>query len=94
MKPFKLLGYILLSVILIAVFTNPSYKSFEEFSKENNELELKRFVLRKRSNYLIFSVYEKERYHIEYSIDEWYEKDVYYGYLLNFHLVDKIKGKY
>jgi hypothetical protein len=94
MKPFKLLGYILLSVILIAVFTNPSYKSFEEFSKENNELELKRFVLRKRSNYLIFSVYEKERYHIEYSIDEWYEKDVYYGYLLNFHLVDKIQRKY
>ncbi|RYG08472.1 MAG: hypothetical protein EOO07_25570 [Chitinophagaceae bacterium] len=85
------IGFAVLSLCVLAALANPSYSRFEEFAKENDELETKRFVLRKTKNYLFYSVYEKERYYVTKSYQNWTEKEIYHGYLLNFHLKSKVK---
>jgi hypothetical protein len=66
MKYLKILGWSLIVAIAVLSLTNPSMKQFEDFvggkNGENmNNYSGKHYHLRRTSNWLIFSVYQKNK---------------------------------
>jgi len=55
----KLLLFTIASLVLIMIITNPSYNKFKEYANESKG-PLKQIAYRRTSNYLFFSIYEKQ----------------------------------
>lgn len=74
-------------ILILMILLNPSYRAFKEYAGDLNT-STKKWVCKRVSNYLIYSVYEKTVVYMN-RYDRWVEKEGegerYIGFLMNFY---------